>query len=168
MGTMCWESVSVNKDSVDFMAFGNTCHLIQFIKICLLNFVGQITHLPVSSSDVDIGFKKLQLQSSWTSLPPSPPPTLLQNVLFWNFQFSYKQSTLSTTCFCTFWNGALRQINENKYGRVPVKILQTASPVEYRWRQHHSLFTDDSEIHFYSYNRRCILLAVCFDFGWHF
>lgn len=41
MGTMCWESVSVNKDSVDFMAFGNTCHLIQFIKICLLHFVGQ-------------------------------------------------------------------------------------------------------------------------------
>lgn len=41
MGTVCRESVSVNKDSVDFMAFGNTCHLIQFIKICLLNFVGQ-------------------------------------------------------------------------------------------------------------------------------
>lgn len=40
-GTMCWESVSVNKDWVDFMALGNACHLIQFIKICLLNFVGQ-------------------------------------------------------------------------------------------------------------------------------
>lgn len=45
MGTMCWDSVSVNKAFVDFMALGNTCHLIQFIKICLLHCVGQ-TDIP--------------------------------------------------------------------------------------------------------------------------
>lgn len=49
MGTVCRETVSVNKDSVDFMALGNTCHLIQFIKICLLNFVGQNNTSPLLS-----------------------------------------------------------------------------------------------------------------------
>lgn len=70
MGTMCWECFAENKDSVGFIAFDNTCHLIQFIKICLLNFVGQNnTSLPVSRSDVDIGLqKKLQLCASWASL----------------------------------------------------------------------------------------------------
>lgn len=75
----------------------------------------------------------------------SPPPTLLQCVLFWNTQFSYKQSTLSTTCFCTFWNGALRQINESKYGSLPVKILQTVSSQGHWLRQHIILFTVETE-----------------------
>lgn len=74
-----------------------------------------------------------------------PSPTLLQCVLFWNTQFSYKQSTLSTTCFCTFWNGALRQINESKYGSLPVKILQTVSSQGHWLRQHIILFTVETE-----------------------
>lgn len=131
MGTVCWESVSVNKDSVDFMAFGNTCHLIQFIKICLLNFVGQNN----TSSHFSQWWRHRFQKRCSCSLPAPPSPTWLQYVLFWNFQFSYKQSTLSTTCFCTFWNGALRQINENKYGGVPIKILQSVSSVEYRGRR---------------------------------
>lgn len=117
---MCWESVSVNKDWVDFMALGNACHLIQFIKICLLNFVGQND---ISSCFSQWCWHRFQRVAAAGFL--APPPTVLQYVLFRNFQFSYKQSTLSITCFCTFWNGALRQINESKYGRVPIKLSST-------------------------------------------
>jgi hypothetical protein len=110
-------------------------------------------------------------QSCSCSLPEPPSPTLLPCVLFWNFQFSYKQSTLSTACFCTFWNGALRQINENKHGRVPIKILQTVSSVEFRLRQL-TIF-----LIYWLWILKSIsiltiaalfLLAVCSNHGWHF
>lgn len=91
-----------------------------------------------------------------------PSPNWLQYVLFWNFQFSYEQSTLSTTCFCTFWNGALRQINENKYGRVPIKILQTVSSMEYRRRRTFYLFIYcGRSVHFCPYNSCFICLFSC-------
>lgn len=141
MDTSCWKTILRNIDLVDFMAFVNSCHLMWWERIHLLHFLG---HNKYSMAFWQSFLTKDSRRCSCVCFH-LPSPTLLQCVLFWNTQFSYKQSTLSTTCFCTFWNGALRQINENKYGSLPVKILQTVSSQGHWLRQHIILFTVESE-----------------------
>lgn len=99
---------------------------------------------------------------------PSPPPPLLQYTLFRNFQFGYKQSTLSTTCFCTFWNGALRQINENKAGRVPIKFCKPCLPRGHQGKQP-GLYALPLILGCLSFStiEALFWLAVCSKLGWH-
>lgn len=126
--------------------------------MCLLSFVGQTS----TSCLLLFAAVLTEVSDSCRWVVPEPPtPTLLQYILFRNFQLGYKQPTLSTTCFCTFWNGALRQINENKDGRVPIKILQTVPSAEYRRKQPSLLLpTVDSRILVCSYNH-CFIFVVC-------
>lgn len=122
-------------------AFVGTCHGAELGGVCALPFLRQNKYV---SAFWHWFLTKESRNCSWAGFLV-PSPTLLQCVLFWNTQFSYKQSTLSTTCFCTFWNGALRQINESKYGSLPVKILQTVSSQGHWLRQHIILFTVETE-----------------------
>lgn len=122
-------------------AFGSTCHGAELWGVCASPFLRQ-------NNDISAFWHWFLTKDSRHCSCAGflvPSPTLLQCVLFWNTQFSYKQSTLSTTCFCTFWNGALRQINESKYGSLPVKILQTVSSQGHWLRQHIILFTVETE-----------------------
>lgn len=122
-------------------AFVSTCHRAGLQGGCVLHFLTQNKYV----SAFWLWFLTKDSRSCSCAGFLVPSPTLLQCVLFWNTQFSYKQSTLSTTCFCTFWNGALRQINESKYGSLPVKILQTVSSQGHWLRQHVILFTVETE-----------------------
>lgn len=122
-------------------AFVSTCHRVELRGGCVLHFLRQNKYV----SAFWHWFLTKDSRSCSCAGFLIPSPALLQCVLFWNTQFSYKQSTLSTTCFCTFWNGALRQINESKYGSLPVKILQTVSSQGHWLRQHIILFTVETE-----------------------
>lgn len=122
-------------------AFVSTCHRAEQWGVCTLPFLRQNKYI----SAFWHWFLTKDSRSCSCAGFLVPSPTLLQCMLFWNTQFSYKQSTLSTTCFCTFWNGALRQINESKYGSLPVKILQTVSSQGHWLRQHIILFTVETE-----------------------
>lgn len=152
MGKQCWPSLShtgvptrlvqgAGRALVLPWAFVSTCHRAELWGVCALPSLRQKKY--VSAFWHWFLTKDSRSCSCAGFLVPSP--TLLQCVLFWNTQFSYKQSTLSTTCFCTFWNGALRQINESKYGSLPVKILQTVSSQGHWLRQHIILFTVETE-----------------------